>query len=144
MIATLAARGFMPARYIGVARFWLSLAVYISAFSLFPVAPSQAAGDGVLGWNSGVAGYYGSAYAACNAQWEWAGMNNGRSRLIGASDTDTWYIKKCNWTRFQYLCLQETTGPGGCGPQRRSTRAAQSKVSVTSDDHSSTSRSGST
>ena len=115
MFAMLEACGFVPARYIGMARFWLSLAVYISAFSLFPVAPSQAAGDGVLGWNSGVAGYYGSAYAACNAQWEWAGMNNGRSRLIGASDADTWYIKKCNWTRFQYLCLQETTGPGGCG-----------------------------
>ncbi len=78
--------------------------------------PASADPNGVLGWNSHVAGIFGSARQACHAQWIWAGYGSNRSRFIGAFDTEDWWIKSCLWTQFQYLCMQETPGaPGGCG-----------------------------
>lgn len=72
---------------------------------------AQAAGDGVLGWGW-LSNYYGSADEACRAQWEWAGMNNGKSRFVGAFDRpDSWSSKDCKWTSWQWLAPQET----GCG-----------------------------
>lgn len=71
---------------------------------------AKAAGQDVLGWRSGVAGYFDTPDAACRAQWVWAGMDNGYSRFIGALDTKDWWDKQCSWTSFQYLCPQETGG----------------------------------
>lgn len=92
------------------------LMIWLILTSLLPMSPASAIPAGAKGWNSGVAGYYPTAREACYAQWVWAGYVGSRSRFIGALDTDTWYIKHCLWTQFQYLCPQETPGqPGGCG-----------------------------
>ncbi len=75
---------------------------------------AYAGGAGYKGWAwDGV--YYGSAGEACKAQWEWAGMNNGYSRFIGAFDGSSPFVKHCSWTSFQYLCPDETGVGHGLG-----------------------------
>lgn len=89
----------------------ISMPVAVLAASLAATFPAKAAGEGVLGWGW-MGNFYPSADEACRAQWEWGGMNNGRSRFIGAFDrATTWSTKDCEWTRFQWLAPQET----GCG-----------------------------
>ncbi|MEO4001727.1 RHS repeat-associated core domain-containing protein [Mesorhizobium sp. CAU 1732] len=88
------------------------LLVSLASLSVAVISPvsAQAEGEGVLGWRwDGV--YYPSAEEACRAQWEWAGMNNGYSRFIGAFPYgNSWTSQECSWTSFQYLCRQETGG----------------------------------
>ncbi|RLQ85271.1 RHS repeat-associated core domain-containing protein [Notoacmeibacter ruber] len=91
-------------------------ALLFIALTFVCVAPhsASAAGTGVRGWGWN-GSYYATAKEACYAQWKWAGMDNGRSRFIGALDrTDTPFYKRCEWTRYQYLCGQEG-GSGSCG-----------------------------
>src|SRR5690349_1755860 len=87
--------GLVPLR----ARFLVILAV---------VAAGPAWADPNGAWNSGVAGNYPTARDACHAQWIWAGYGNNRSRFIDALPSDVWWIKRCSWTQFQYLCPEET------------------------------------
>ncbi|WP_426213700.1 RHS repeat-associated core domain-containing protein [Mesorhizobium abyssinicae] len=80
------------------------------------VAAGPACADPHGAWSSGVAGSYPTASEACHAQWIWAGYGNNRSRFIGALPSDVWWVNRCSWTQFQYLCPEETPGqPGSCG-----------------------------
>ncbi|MFN7089158.1 MAG: RHS repeat-associated core domain-containing protein [Allorhizobium sp.] len=92
----------------GISIFLLTTAFLTSPFSK---RDAFAAAEGVLGWGWN-GQYYGSATEACRAQWEWAGMNNGKSRFIGAFDRpNSIWSKNCSWTSYQYLAPQEV----GCG-----------------------------
>jgi RHS repeat-associated protein len=102
---------------IFVARFMLALiAAAGMAFSSTAQAQSTPP-QGVIGWVStaGPGGTFPSAYAACQAQWQYYGMDNGYSRFIGTTPgiigrPGDWRFQACNWTSFQYLCPQETGG----------------------------------
>lgn len=90
---------------------WTSLAfaiTVVAATSFSGTAEAQSVG----GWRwAGID--YPSAAEACRAQWEWAGMNNGYSRLMAPTNykDSAWSTQACHWTSFQYLAPQET----GCG-----------------------------
>ncbi|MBL1435161.1 MAG: hypothetical protein COB08_003035, partial [Rhodobacteraceae bacterium] len=96
-------------------KFLLFLRILVSlviiSLAMPGVQSAKAAADGTRGWGwNGI--YYGSASEACVAQWNWAGMNNGLSRFIGAltNKNYNWWNKVCSWTSFQYLCPLETGG----------------------------------
>jgi RHS repeat-associated protein len=74
-------------------------------------------GEGVIGWVSspGPSGAFPTAEAACRAQWDYF-MNDGYDRFIGATPSiDNWQVADCEWTRYQYLCPQETGAGFACG-----------------------------
>ena len=95
----------------------LRLMILVAAAGFASSGPARAqTADGFVGWDwMGV--NYPTAEDACIAQWEWAGMNNGFSRFIGAfPQADDWDTADCEWTRYQYLCPQENPGAGfACG-----------------------------
>ncbi|WP_298465960.1 RHS repeat-associated core domain-containing protein [uncultured Erythrobacter sp.] len=71
-----------------------------------------------IGWISpaGPSGVFGTPSAACVAQWEDEGMDNGYSRFMGIKRrSDDLRFVHCEWTRWQYLCPEETGGGPKCG-----------------------------
>lgn len=90
----------------------LALAAVAVGFAV-PAAKAQQA-EGVLGWNWGTL-YYATPEEACTAQWRGARMDNGYSRFIGAFTVDGTTSASCSWTRYQYLCPQETGKGISCG-----------------------------
>lgn len=105
-----------------VRRFMSSLGLML--LSLVLAVPAQAQADPpdtvLAGWISqaGPGGIYGSAYAACEAQWEKFQGDNPSSRFLGVrAKSDDWGRVDCEWTRFQYLCPEpgQAGGIGNCG-----------------------------
>jgi len=95
-----------------VKQFFFTFFVCVLAVFGAELAKANEAGDGVIGWvsPSGPSGSFASSYEACEAQWN-KYMNNGFSRYIGARPReDDWTTADCEWTRYQYLCPQETGG----------------------------------
>ena len=89
------------------------------AFSAAGIEPAKAnnRGDGVIGWvsPSGPGGTFDTAEDACRAQWN-KFMNDGYDRFIGATQRKSdWTYADCQWTRYQYLCPQETSAGFACG-----------------------------
>lgn len=84
-------------------------------------ASSQATEDTVpVGWVSSPkpSGFFGSAYEACEAQWEYYQGDSPSSRYKGIRvRDDDWRTVDCEWTRFQYLCPEpgQVGGIANCG-----------------------------
>ncbi|MBA4044790.1 MAG: hypothetical protein C0471_10275, partial [Erythrobacter sp.] len=98
-----------------------AIGLLLSAVALACSASAQGQDDTVpMGWVSGAgpSGTFGSAEAACHAQWQLYQGNHPSSRFIGAKARgDDRSIADCVWTQFQYLC-PEPGQPGGisnCG-----------------------------
>ncbi|MFM5949061.1 MAG: RHS repeat-associated core domain-containing protein, partial [Novosphingobium sp.] len=113
----------------------LALAAVAVGFAV-PAAKAQQAqqAQGVLGWNWGTV-YYATPEEACTAQWRGAGMDNGYSRFIGAFTVDGTTSASCSWTRYQYLCPQETGKGFACGtvlPSGVNFKCASGYVATTS------------
>ncbi len=71
-----------------------------------------------LGWESpaGPGGVFETPTQACIAQWKDEGMDNGYSRFMGIKRrSDDMRFIHCEWTRWQYLCPEETNGGPRCG-----------------------------
>ncbi|MEL6529153.1 MAG: hypothetical protein AAFQ27_04280 [Pseudomonadota bacterium] len=71
-----------------------------------------------IGWISraGPSGVFETPSQACEAQWNDEGMNNGYSRFMGIKRrSDDLRFMHCEWTRWQYLCPEETGGGPKCG-----------------------------
>ncbi len=102
-------------------RLFEAIGLLLSAVALACSASAQGQDDTVpMGWVSGAGpnGMFGSAEAACHAQWHLYQGNHPSSRFIGAKARgDDRTIADCVWTQFQYLC-PEPGQPGGisnCG-----------------------------
>ncbi len=106
------------AQFINLARMLLVICVFLGGLvSSNAWAQQGQPADGVIGWTSapGPAGAWGTANEACEAQWK-KFMDNGYSRYLGATpDPNDWTTASCDWTRYQYLCPQETGAGFGCG-----------------------------
>jgi len=101
----------------GISRLFSAARQLLVLLAIVGLAYSGAAraqsNQGAISWYSpaGPGGAFTSADAACRAQWQYYGMNNGFSRFIGAVvEGDDWTKPACKWTRYQYLCPQETGG----------------------------------
>ncbi|QUL36897.1 RHS repeat protein [Erythrobacter sp. JK5] len=71
-----------------------------------------------LGWisQSGPGGVFETPTQACKAQWRDQGMDNGHSRFMGIKrKSDDLRFIHCEWTRYQYLCPEETGAGFSCG-----------------------------
>lgn len=102
-------------------RMFEAIGLVLSAVALACSASAQGQDDTVpMGWVSGAgpSGTFGSAEAACHAQWQLYQGNHPSSRFIGAKARgDDRTVADCVWTQFQYLC-PEPGQPGGisnCG-----------------------------
>ena len=108
----------MVDRIFGLIRVFALVLLIFGALSL-SAANAQLVvvkGEGAIGWTAtGADGAYNTAYQACEAQWK-NYMNNGYSRFLGAKpNANDWTTAACDWTRYQYLCPQETGAGFACG-----------------------------
>jgi RHS repeat-associated protein len=84
-----------------------------------PAAAQAEEGVEPVGWIVAAgepAGIYPTAYDACEAHWYDVMGDVSGSRFIGVREkSDDWTNVKCEWTRTQYLCPEETEGTNlGC------------------------------